>query len=105
MTQIFNTTITGNVGNLSNAGSRINQSSLITSNQMGWQTLEKGLSDLGLDEKQIKAITPDLEEIKQIENPEEKKMAFGNILEKIKSQMGDIVSDIFIKFIKDYAGI
>ena len=61
MTQIFNTNITGNVGNVANAGSEFTQSSTITVVPGNWTSLEARLFELGLTTEDTHGLKLDLE--------------------------------------------
>ena len=60
MTQIFNTNITGNVGNVANASSGVNQSSIAV-DQGNWQSLQAHLQVLGLTDEDTSGLKTDLE--------------------------------------------
>jgi hypothetical protein len=59
MTQIFNTNITGNVGNISNSGENFTQNSSILGN---WDSLEKQLTRLGLVPADFKEMRAELDQ-------------------------------------------
>lgn len=61
MTQIFNTNITGNVGNIANASSSFSQSSTITVEPGNWKSLEARLLELGLTAEDTDGLKVDLE--------------------------------------------
>lgn len=60
MTQIFNTNITGNVGNVANASSEFSQSSIIIE-PGNWQSLQARLLELGLTAADLEGLKADLE--------------------------------------------
>lgn len=61
MTQIFNTNITGNVGNVANASSGFSQSSVIVVEPGNWQSLQDRLLELGLTAGDTEGLKTDLE--------------------------------------------
>jgi hypothetical protein len=61
MTQIFNTNITGNVGNVANASSDFSQSSAIVVAPGNWQSLQARLLELGLTDGDTEGLKADLE--------------------------------------------
>jgi hypothetical protein len=61
MTQIFNTNITGNVGNVANASSSFSQSSAIVVEPGNWQSLQARLLELGLTAADTEGLKGDLE--------------------------------------------
>ncbi len=71
MTQIFNTNITGNVGNIANASSGFSQSTT-TVEQGNWQTLQSHLLALGFSPGDIEGLKPDLERAVATGIPEDK---------------------------------
>ncbi len=71
MTQIFNTNITGNVGNVANASSGFSQSSIIVE-PGNWQSLQGRLLELGLADGDIEGLKADLERAAAAGSPEEK---------------------------------
>lgn len=75
MTQIFNTNITGNVGNFANASSRFRQSSTIVVEPGNWQSLQARLLELGLTSGDTKGLKDDLERALAAGTQEEKTMA------------------------------
>lgn len=60
MTQIFNTNITGNDGNLANASSGFSQSSAVVVEPGNWQSLQARLLELGLTIEDTKGLQADL---------------------------------------------
>lgn len=61
MTQIFNTNITGSVGNVANASSGFSQSSTITVEPRNWKSLEARLLELGLTAEDTEGLQIELE--------------------------------------------
>jgi hypothetical protein len=61
MTQIFNTNIAGNVGNVANASSSFSQSSTITVEPGNWKSLDARLRELGLTGEDTDGLKVDLE--------------------------------------------
>ncbi|MNJ63827.1 hypothetical protein D3C77_597510 [compost metagenome] len=72
MTQIFNTNITGNVGNVANASSGFSQSSTVVVELGNWQSLQARLLELGLTVEDIEGLQADLERTLGVGNQEEK---------------------------------
>jgi hypothetical protein len=71
MTQIFNTNITGNVGNLANAGTCFSQSA--TQIEQGdWQSLQSRLQEFGLSITDFKELKQDLDRVLATNDQEEK---------------------------------
>jgi len=70
MTQIFNNTINGNVGNISNSGENFTQNASI---QLGnWDSLTKQLTSLGLKPADFEAMQGDLDEARGMLDESEK---------------------------------
>ncbi len=72
MTQIFNTNITGNVGNVANASSGFSQSSAIVVEPGNWQSLQACLSEFGLTAGDTEGLKGDLERALAAGSQEEK---------------------------------
>jgi hypothetical protein len=72
MTQIFNTNITGNVGNVANASSDFSQSSKIVVEPGNWQSLQARLLELGLTSADTEGLKADLERAVAAESQKEK---------------------------------
>lgn len=72
MTQIFNTNITGNVGNVANASSGFSQSSSIVVELGNWQSLQARLLELGLAAEDTEGLQADLERALVAGSQEEK---------------------------------
>lgn len=72
MTQIFNTNISGNVGNVANASSTFSQSATITVEPGNWPSLQARLLELGLTSVDTEGLKLDLERALATGNPEEK---------------------------------
>ncbi|ACT49616.1 AbiTii domain-containing protein [Methylovorus glucosotrophus] len=73
MTQIFNTNITGNIGNLANASSGFNQTSTTVVEHGNWQSLNSRLLELGLTPRDTDGLKADLERALTVGNEDEKK--------------------------------
>ncbi|MDI2594316.1 hypothetical protein POF45_23200 [Pseudomonas sp. 681] len=70
MTQIFNNTINGNVGNISNSGENFTQNA---STQLGnWDSLTAQLTSLGLKPADFEAMQDDLDQAKATNDDKEK---------------------------------
>lgn len=78
MTQIFNTNITGNVGNVANASSNFNQSSATVMETGNWQTLQSRLSELGLTAADTQGLQEDIERALATGSEEEKRKTAGS---------------------------
>jgi len=61
MTQIFNTNITGSVGNVANASSGFSQSSVVAVEPGNWQSLQARLLELGLSAADTEGLKAELE--------------------------------------------
>lgn len=72
MTQIFNTNITGNVGNVANASSGFSQSSVVVVELGNWQSLQAILLELGLTAGDTEGLQADLERALATGSQEEK---------------------------------
>lgn len=72
MTQIFNTNITGNVGNVANSGSGFSQSSIVIE-PGNWQSLQGRLFQLGLTSADTEDLKAELERALATGSQEEKK--------------------------------
>lgn len=72
MTQIFNTNITGNVGNVANASSGFSQSSAVVVELGNWQSLQARLLELGLTVADTEGLQADLERALAAGSQEEK---------------------------------
>ena len=72
MTQIFNTNITGNVGNVANASSDFSQSLVAIAEPGNWSSLQGRLLQLGLAASDMEGLKPDLERALATSSPEEK---------------------------------
>ena len=75
MTQIFNTNITGNVGNVSNSGENFSQTALVQADN--WDSLEKYLVDAGLKPAEFEGMQIELEAVVETGKEEEKSNAAG----------------------------
>lgn len=78
MTQIFNTNITGNVGNVANASSNFSQSSAAVIETGNWQTLHARLSELGLTAADTQGLQEDVERALATGSDEEKRKTAGS---------------------------
>ena len=94
MTQIYNTNITGNVGNLSNSGENYSQTSTMQINAGDWETLKIRLSELGLAPADFDDIRADVDTAR----------SDGNIDER-RSRAGTWVSRLVPKAISAGAGV
>ena len=72
MTQIFNTNITGNVGNVANASSDFSQSTEVVVELGNWQALQARLQELGLTSGDTEGLKADLERALATGSHEEK---------------------------------
>jgi hypothetical protein len=76
MTQIFNTNITGNVGNVANSSSAFSQSSIVIE-PGNWQSLQARLVELGLTSEDTEGLKADLEHALATGSQAEKKKTAG----------------------------
>lgn len=65
MTQIFNTNITGTVGNLSNASSSFSQAANLSIQSGDWASLHSYLQSLGLSASELQGLQADLDEVRR----------------------------------------
>lgn len=72
MTQIFNTNIAGNVGNIANASSGFSQSSKSLGEPGNWQSLHSRLLELGLTAEDTDGLKADLERAIAVGTQDEK---------------------------------
>jgi hypothetical protein len=86
MTQIFNTNITGNVGNLANAGSGFSQSAVVAVEQGNWQSLQSRLLELGLSAGETEGLKEDLERALASNSHDEKSKAAGTWIGRLASK-------------------
>ncbi|MFI8981164.1 AbiTii domain-containing protein [Ectopseudomonas khazarica] len=86
MTQIFNTNITGNVGNVANAGSGFSQSSSIVVQPGNWPSLQARLLELGLTDSDTQGLKEDLERALSTSNDEERKTTAGAWIGRLASK-------------------
>jgi hypothetical protein len=77
MTQIFNTNIAGNVGNVANASSGFSQSSLVAVEPGNWQSLQARLVELGLTAEDTDGLKVDLERALATGSQEERTKTAG----------------------------
>ncbi|KGG89846.1 hypothetical protein [Comamonas thiooxydans] len=75
MTQIFNTNITGNVGNVANASSKFSQSSTAVVELGNWQSLQARLLEIGLTSGDTEGLKVDLERALAAGTQEDKTIA------------------------------
>lgn len=87
MTQIFNTNITGNVGNLANAGTGFSQSAVVQVEQGNWQSLQSHLLELGLSGGDIDGLKADLDRVLAANSQEEKSKAAGTWIGRLASKV------------------
>ena len=92
MTQIFNNTINGNVGNISNSGENFTQNASI---QLGnWDSLTKQLTSLGLKPADFEAMQGDLDEARGMIDETEK-----------QSRVSKWISHLMMKAIEGGSGV
>jgi AbiTii len=72
MTQIFNTNINGNVGNIANASTGVNQSSTQAIEAGDWQALQRRLSELGIRPEEEEGLRDDLDRARTSTVPDQK---------------------------------
>jgi len=86
MTQIFNTNITGNVGNVANAGTGFSQSAVVQVEQGNWQSLQSRLLELGLSTTDTEELRTDLDRALATNNQDEKSKAAGSWIGRLASK-------------------
>lgn len=97
MTQIFNTNITGNVGNIANAGSGFSQSSTLVVRQGEWQSLQARLFELGLTESDTLGLKEDLERALAASSDEERKTTAGTWIGRLAGKAASGATDVGIE--------
>jgi hypothetical protein len=81
MTQIFNNTINGNVGNVSNSGQNITQNASI---QLGnWDSLTQQLTSLGLKPADFESMQDDLDKAREAKDEKEKSATASNWISRL----------------------
>jgi hypothetical protein len=85
MTQIFNTNITGNVGNVSNAGENFSQTALIKVGD--WGSLEKYLTDVGLKPAELEGMQTELDKAVASGKDEEKTNVAGTWVGRLAAKV------------------
>jgi hypothetical protein len=97
MTQIFNTNITGNVGNVANASSDFSQSSTAATELGDWQSLQARLLELGLTAEDTDGLQADLERALVVDNQDEKKKVTGNWVGRLVGKAATGVTGVGIE--------
>jgi hypothetical protein len=87
MTQIYNTNIVGNVGNISNSGENYSQSSTLDINTGDWDTLVKRLADLGLRAGELDGIQADYDAAARSNDIQEKRNLAGGWISRLTSKL------------------
>jgi hypothetical protein len=86
MTQIFNTNISGNVGNISNSGERIAQVASMGVNGNSWDDLARCLYEQGLQPLDLEGVRDALDQARQSNNEEEKKAVAGSWIGRLTTK-------------------
>lgn len=97
MTQIFNTNITGNVGNLSNASSDFSQTSAMGIEPGNWQTLQARLLELGLTAGDTRGLQEAIEQALATGNEEVKKKTAGAWIGQLAAKAASGVAGVSIE--------
>lgn len=97
MTQIFNTNITGNVGNVANASSGFSQSSIVLE-PGNWDSLQSRLKEFGLTAGDTEGLRNDLEHAVATGSQEEKKKTastwIGRLVGKAATSAGGVSIEV-----------
>ncbi len=96
MTQIFNTNITGNVGNVANASSGFNQLSIVIE-PGNWQSLQANLQKLGLTDEDTKGLQADLAHMVATGSQEEKTRAASTWIGRLAGKAANSVAGVGIE--------
>lgn len=97
MTQIFNTNITGNVGNVANASSNFSQSSATVMETGNWQTLQSRLSELGLTAADTQGLQEDIKRALATGSEEEKRKTAGSWIGQLAGKAASGVAGVGIE--------
>lgn len=111
MTQIFNTNITGNVGNLANSSEQFTQSATINSGN--WDELENHLLTLGLKRQDLEGMRVELDQVQTVQDAKVKTKVAANWVGRLSTKAIEGASGIGIqaaaagiaKAIGEYLGI
>lgn len=97
MTQIFNTNITGNVGNLANASSDFIQSSTAVVQPGNWQSLQARLLELGLTAEDTSGFQVDAEQALATGSQEDKQLTAGTWIGRLAGKAASGVTGVGIE--------
>lgn len=97
MTQIFNTNISGNVGNVANASSGFSQSTNVVVEPGNWQSLQTRLLELGLTAADTEDMKTDLERAAAGGSQEEKTKTAGTWIGRLTGRAAAGVTGVGIE--------
>lgn len=86
MTQIFNTNITGNVGNVSNSGENYSQTATTHVQTGNWESLEKQLAEFGIKPADSDGMRAELEQAAASGSDQEKAKVAGTWIGRLASK-------------------
>jgi len=88
MTQIFNTNIQGNVGNVSNSGENYTQTATTQVQAGNWDSLEKQLADFGIKPEDLMTMRTELDSAAASNSDQEKSKAAGTWIGRLVAKAG-----------------
>jgi len=97
MTQIFNTNIHGNVGNVSNSGENFMQTATVQVQAGNWDSLEEKLADFGIKPEDITDMRTELDLAATSNSDEEKSKVAGNWIGRLAARAGSGAAGIGIE--------
>lgn len=86
MTQIFNTNISGNVGNISNSGENYSQNANVLAQSGNWDSLSKQLTELGLQPTDFDGMQAELDRVANSSSEEERSAVAGSWIGRLTSK-------------------
>ncbi|BAL94321.1 AbiTii domain-containing protein [Rubrivivax gelatinosus] len=97
MTQIFNTNIHGNVGNIANASTGVNQSSAQSIEAGDWPMLQKRLIELGINIEDANSLRDDLDRARASTSPDQKTTTLSTWLGRLVGKAASGASGVGIE--------
>jgi len=97
MTQIFNTNISGNVGNVANASSDFSQSSTTVVQPGSWQSLQARLLELGLTHEDTDGLQAEVEQVLATGTQEDKQRTAGTCIGRLVGKAASGVAGVGIE--------